>query len=115
MSQILHTPSEPVEIASRAVSASAKARIIKRDGKCTYPGCEATELLQVDHIVALALGGKNTDENLACLCPKHHARKTMADLKAIAKAKRRGLKHRGEFPPAKQKIKGRGFQRRWEG
>ena len=105
---------EPVELDARRMSPGRRARIIARDGhQCRYPGCEVTTGLEVDHIVALALGGRDADDNLESLCAEHHAQKTKRDVKMIAKAKRAGLKHRGEFPPAPQKIKSRGFQRRW--
>lgn len=113
MSQVAPFPSEDVELEPRAVSPAAKARIIKRDKHCTYPGCEIATGLEVDHIVALALGGKNADANLQALCGDHHKTKTAADAKAIAKAKRRFMKHRGTFPPAKQQIRSRGFDKRW--
>ena len=71
--------------------------------------------LHFDHVIPLALGGKDRDEDMEPLCLHHHATKTKRDLAPIAKAKRRGLKHRGEFPASKHKLKGRGFQRRWEG
>ncbi len=105
---------EPVEIDGRAMSTARRVRIIARDGNCCrYPECEITTGLQVDHIVALALGGRDTDDNLETLCADHHKQKTARDVRMIAKAKRAGLKHRGEFPPAKQKIRSRGFERRW--
>lgn len=106
----------PVEIDVRRMSTARRARIIARDGGCCrYPECEVSTGLEVDHIIALALGGRDSDDNLETLCAAHHLTKTKRDVKLIAQAKRRGLKHRGEFPPAKQKLKGRGFERRWEG
>lgn len=105
---------EPVEIDGRAMSTGRRARIIARDGYCCrYPDCEVSTGLQVDHIVALALGGKDTDDNLETLCADHHKQKTARDIRMIAKAKRLHLAHTGQKPPAKQKIKSRGFQRRW--
>lgn len=101
---------EPVEIVARAISASRRAQIIARDrGRCCYPGCAATSGLEVDHIVALALGGRDADDNLETLCAAHHQQKTRLDARLIAKAKRAGAKHRGEFPPSKAKIRSRGF------
>jgi hypothetical protein len=56
-----------------------KALIWQRDGgKCTYkiPGtdrlCGSTDLLQVDHIKPLALGGTFAPENLRLLCAAHN-------------------------------------------
>jgi len=103
---------EPVEIDGRSMSTARRARIIARDGgKCRYPSCEVTTGLEVDHIVCLALGGRDTDDNLETLCADHHLAKTKRDVKMIAKARRAGAKHRGEFPASKAKIRGRGFQR----
>lgn len=105
---------EEVEIDGRAMTPARRARIIARDKHCRYPGCEIAVGLEIDHIVALALGGRDIEDNLECLCQHHHAQKTKRDVALIAKAKRTGLKHRGEFPPPVQKIRSRGFQRRWE-
>jgi len=101
---------EPVVIQSRAMTAGRRARLIARDGgHCRYPGCVATSGLEVDHIVPLALGGRDSDDNLETLCPVHHRQKTRLDARLIAKAKRAGAKHRGEFPPSKAKIRSRRF------
>ena len=43
---------------------------------------------EVDHRIALALGGTNERTNLEALCVPCHAKKTARDLKAIAKVKR---------------------------
>lgn len=104
----------PVEIDARSMSPARRARIIARDGgKCRYPECEETKGLEVDHIVCLALGGRDRDDNLESLCGPHHLAKTKRDMGLIARAKRRQMKHEGTFPPAKQKLRGRGFERRW--
>lgn len=115
MSEIAHTPHEEVEIDARRMTPARRARIIARDGgKCVRPCCETpTEGLQVDHIVALELGGKDADWNCETLCTPHHKIKTRADAAAIAKARRRKAKHEGTFPEAKQKIRSRGFEPRW--
>lgn len=116
MTQIAPIPErEPVPIEPRRMTSARRARIIAaHGGKCAYPGCDETQGLEVDHIIPLALGGKDRDEDMEPLCLHHHASKTKRDMGLIAKAKRRGLKFKGEFPPAKQKLRGRGFQRRWE-
>lgn len=112
MSTCINTPMhrEPVEIEGRSMTAARRARIIARDGgTCRYPDCEATHGLEVDHIVCLALGGRDSDENLETLCYDHHKQKTRRDVGLIAKAKRAGAKHRGEYPASKAKIRSRGF------
>jgi 5-methylcytosine-specific restriction endonuclease McrA len=106
------TRREPVEIAERtALTPARRARILARDGHmCRYPGCAQLLGLEVDHIVALGLGGRDSDDNLETLCRVHHQQKTRRDAALIAKAKRAGAKHRGEFPPSKAKIRSRGFR-----
>jgi hypothetical protein len=102
---------EPVAIAERALCPARRARILARDGhRCRYPGCAQTTGLEVDHVIALGLGGRDADDNLETLCKAHHRQKTRADATRIAKAKRAGAKHRGEFPPSKAKIRSRGFR-----
>ena len=108
------TIDNPVEIAPRKMTPARRARLIERDGKCVRPGCENTGPLEIDHIVPLELGGSDADWNLECLCVEHHRIKTRADIAAISKAKRNQLKHTGQAPPPTQKIKSRGFRRRWE-
>lgn len=111
MPSAINTPMvrEPVEIDGRRMTPARRARIIARDKHCRYPGCEVTEGLEVDHIIALELGGKDRDHNLQCLCGPHHKRKTAVDAGLIAKAKRRKAKAEGTFPPSRARLKGRGF------
>jgi 5-methylcytosine-specific restriction protein A len=113
MPSTIHNPPtrEDVEIDGRHMSPARRARILARDdGHCVRPGCETPhDRLQVDHIVALQLGGKDADWNCEVLCFEHHRIKTAADITAIAKAKRRRLKARGEFPASRAKIRSRGF------
>jgi 5-methylcytosine-specific restriction endonuclease McrA len=98
----------------KSMGPARRARILKRqDGQCAYPACEVTVGIEIDHIVCLELGGRDTDDNCEGLCVEHHKQKTARDLKLIAKARRCRLKDRGEFPAAKQKLRGRGFEKRW--
>jgi 5-methylcytosine-specific restriction endonuclease McrA len=94
---------------------SAKARLrifLARDGRCHV--CQgritAGEPWELDHVIALALGGDDEEHNLA---PAHkkgcHAGKTAKeDVPAIAKAKRRQIAHLGASAP-KRPIQSRGF------
>ncbi|GGK84755.1 hypothetical protein GCM10009067_41150 [Haloarcula sebkhae] len=53
------------------VSAATRERIIERDGnECLR--CGGTENLSPHHIIPVAVGGENTDENLATLCKTCH-------------------------------------------
>ena len=44
---------------------------------------------EVDHIIPLGLGGSNARENLRGLCVVCHAKKTLADIRAIEDTKNR--------------------------
>ena len=53
----------------RRVGKTARERIMARDGhSCFY--CGGTKDLQVDHIVAVAIGGMDDDSNLVTACAK---------------------------------------------
>ncbi len=105
---------DPVVIEPRRMSPARRQRIIERDGGCcTYPGCEVTTGLELDHTIALELGGKDADDNLKCLCAEHHKQKTKLDAGLIAKAKRRQANHEGRKPPPTQPLRSRNtFKRR---
>lgn len=100
-------------VARKRWSAKARLRIfLAHDGRCHV--CKGSigvgEPWELDHIIALALGGDDAESNLA---PAHkkgcHASKTAkADVPAIAKAKRREIAHVGASAP-KRPIPGRGF------
>ncbi|GAB4097934.1 DUF222 domain-containing protein [Sinomonas halotolerans] len=50
-----------------------------RDGACRVPGCtRAARRSEIDHIVEWQDGGPTDADNLALLCPKHHALKSLA-------------------------------------
>ncbi len=94
-------------------SASARLRIfLAHDGRCHVCGGKISvgEGWDLDHRIALALGGDDAEANLA---PAHrkgcHAGKTAKeDVPAIAKAKRRQIAHVGAAVP-KRPIQSRGF------
>ena len=45
-----------------------------RDGTCRFPGCNRRAgACEFDHTLDWALNGPTDHDNLACLCPKHHA------------------------------------------
>lgn len=53
----------------RRVSKRTKERVLARDGHaCFY--CGGAEGLQIDHVVAVALGGMDDDSNLVTACGK---------------------------------------------
>lgn len=96
---------------------SAKARLrifLAHEGRCHV--CRGRisvgEAWELDHVVALALGGDDEEHNLA---PAHkkgcHASKTAKeDVPAIARAKRRQIQHLGASAP-KRPIRSAGFQK----
>jgi 5-methylcytosine-specific restriction endonuclease McrA len=109
---LLFVKRKPVELEPRkAMTAARRRRILaKSDGHCSYPDCEVTEGLEIDHQIPLALGGKDTDENLFALCRHHHGMKTRLDVKMIAKAKRIVRKNSPETrKPAR--LQSRGFDK----
>lgn len=74
--------------------------------------CEARlKRVEFDHVIPLGLGGTNHPENWAALCPTCHRRKTIADLKRIAKAKRQRRYHETGRSRARSEIGPFGSQR----
>ena len=68
-----------------------------------------------DHVLPVALGGKNELSNVQVLCDGCHVVKTSADIERIAKADRQGRRSGRQKPgKQKQKIQGRGFDRRFK-
>jgi 5-methylcytosine-specific restriction protein A len=100
-------------VARKRWSAKARLRIfLAHDGRCHVCSGKISvgEGWDLDHRIALGLGGDDEEHNLA---PAHrkgcHAGKTAAeDVPAIAKAKRRQVAHLGASAP-KRPIQSRGF------
>jgi 5-methylcytosine-specific restriction endonuclease McrA len=79
-------------------SPTEKLRIFERlGGVCHLCGSkiQAGQRWDLEHVVALAIGGEDNDENLGVAHRKCHAAKTVADIARIAKAKRVRQKHFG--------------------
>lgn len=116
-SRIAPSDGETVEATGRlSMSPARRRRIIARsNGHCSYPECESADRLEIDHIVALFLGGKETDDNLAALCYDHHKQKTSRDARLAAKVRRLKIKQLPkEQQPKAQPIRSAGFRNRWE-
>ncbi len=111
----------------KSFTAKDRARIFaQHNGICGLSGVKikAGEAWQIEHRLALALGGTNEDDNLYPALVEPHKIKTRDDVKALAKAVRiekRELGTRRErkpipsrpFPKIKtQWPKGRGFSGR---
>jgi 5-methylcytosine-specific restriction endonuclease McrA len=62
----------------RAIPARIRDQVFQRDGgRCTYTAeggrlCNSTHMLQLDHKIPVARGGKSTVENLRLLCAYHN-------------------------------------------
>lgn len=73
----------------KKIPAALRRQVFQRDrGRCTHLDprtghrCESRYQMELDHIEPVALGGKNTIENLRCLCAVHtqlRARQTFGD------------------------------------
>jgi 5-methylcytosine-specific restriction endonuclease McrA len=71
------------------MSPARRERILEAKGRvCARLDCDETHGLEIDHIIPIALGGKDRDDNLEPLCRADHAIKTKRDVAMIAKAKR---------------------------
>ena len=76
---------------------------------------------EIDHVVPANFGGASTADNLQCLCPPCHAKKTLVDNRAAKKSARlRGEKgQRARREKFGSKLKGRplktpeGFKHKW--
>lgn len=66
-------------------SADLARRIRLRDGTCRHPGCTVTaDNCDIDHVTPFDharpdRGGRTTEDNLMCLCRRHHRFKTFSD------------------------------------
>jgi 5-methylcytosine-specific restriction enzyme A len=111
MTRIAPSDPKPLDLdARKSMTKARRARILAAyNGHCAYLGCEATEGLEIDHFIPLAIGGRDDDGNLRPLCRSHHAVKTKLDVRLIAKAKRINRKSGEPKPPGK--IKSRPFDR----
>ena len=58
---------------SRYIPAHIKRELFEISGyKCSWPGCESTYALEIDHIIPVSKGGKTVKENLRVLCRNHN-------------------------------------------
>lgn len=75
----------------REVGWTSRARLV--DWRNTHPCASCGRItpapeIEVDHRIALALGGTNAPENLQLLCRDCHKAKTAADMAAMAQYRR---------------------------
>lgn len=91
MSRVAPKTGELVRLTNRIGVTARRAGEIydAQGGVCRRCRSPLNKPFEVDHRVALALGGTNDRSNLEAICAEPcHREKTARDLKAIAKAKR---------------------------
>jgi 5-methylcytosine-specific restriction protein A len=81
-------------------------------GRCYLSGrpIRPGDKWEVEHVLALTLGGENRETNLAPALVEPHKAKTAIDKKLKSQAERRAKKHLGIHRP-KGKIQSRGFDK----
>jgi hypothetical protein len=52
----------------QVISPALRRKILRRDGGCTFPGCEQRHWLQVHHVIHRSKGGPTTPNNLRARC-----------------------------------------------
>jgi hypothetical protein len=60
------------ERARTFVSQKRRRAVVRRDGRCRWPGCNRRLRLQVHHLQPSSWGGADDMANLASICPYHH-------------------------------------------
>lgn len=82
-------------------------------GRCYLSGRKIVpgDKWELEHKLALSLGGENREANLAPALKDAHKAKTASDVKAKAKADRVRKKHLGQWPAPTRKIQSRPFPR----
>lgn len=101
--------------------ARVKERILRaHGGRCALTGREFApgDVVEFDHIVALALGGENAEGNLQPVLGSAHKVKTRDDVRAKAKASRGFKKHFGLKKMPRRLVpgsKGSGMRKRLDG
>jgi 5-methylcytosine-specific restriction endonuclease McrA len=86
-----HSPTrEPVEVEKRRkLTKREKAEVcLRQRGRCALCEEKLSVEIDFDHVIPLALGGKQTLDNFEALCRDCHKDKTRLDRWQIAKAER---------------------------
>ena len=71
---------------------------------CELPVDPVNQRWELDHVIPLASGGKDDDDNLWPAHSRCHLEKTVKDVGIIAKGKRMRARHLGTKPPSPRPI-----------
>lgn len=63
-----------------------RRKILFRDDICVI--CKKEVSMEVDHVVPVALGGSDSEDNLQGLCVDCHKKKTSQDIEKVKRARR---------------------------
>lgn len=117
MSEALTTRSVPEWIGATPdtpVPPRVRLRVFERHGGVCYlsgrkirPG----DVWDVEHVIAISLGGENRETNLRPALKDAHREKTAADMAVKSKVERIRKKHLGIYPKSKAPLRSRGFQK----
>jgi len=55
-----------------SIPRALRRRILRKYGRCTFPGCEQRHWLQIHHVIWRSRGGPTVEWNLRPECPLHH-------------------------------------------
>lgn len=95
---------------TRRMSTTRRLRIFEAaEGRCHICGAKidgTKERWEAEHVIPLAAGGTDDDDNIRPAHAKCHAGKTTKDRKTIAKVNRVRAKHHGAARPARNPIPG---------
>ena len=100
-----------------AIPVRVRLRVFERYmGLCFLSGTKimAGDEWDCDHRTPLHAGGEHRESNLVPALRKAHRAKTANEMHVKAKVERTRKKHLGIFPPARSKIKSRGFPKRYQ-
>ncbi len=64
----------------------AQRLLVDQKHSCNYCAADISTKFHLDHIVAIAVGGKNTDENIQLLCPSCNRRKHIKSHEEFSRA-----------------------------
>lgn len=91
-----------------------RLRVFDRDKGICQCGCtikiQAGDKWETDHLIAIALGGANAENNLRTLLAAHHKLKTRSDVAEKSTNYRVRAKHLG-LTTKRQKIQSAGFRK----